>query len=73
MLERYETLLRVSQTLISSHCSEGLFDILVRELRAVVSFDFLGAGIYVVLNRIDLSEAPPEKSVFAAAEGIRSY
>jgi formate hydrogenlyase transcriptional activator len=46
MVERYETLLRVSQTLISSHCSEGLFDILVRELRAVVSFDFLGAGIY---------------------------
>jgi formate hydrogenlyase transcriptional activator len=45
MAERYETLLRVSQTLISSHCSEGLFDILVRELRAVVSFDFLGAGI----------------------------
>ena len=46
MVERYETLLRVSQTLISSHCSEGLFDILTRELRAVVSFDFLGAGIY---------------------------
>jgi hypothetical protein len=46
MVERYETLLRVSQTLISSHCSEGLFDMLTRELRAVVSFDFLGAGIY---------------------------
>ncbi len=46
MVERYETLLRVSQSLISSHCSEGLFDILTRELRAVVSFDFLGAGIY---------------------------
>ena len=46
MAERYETLLRVSQVLISSQCSEGLFDILTRELRAVVSFDFLGAGIY---------------------------
>ena len=44
--ERYATLLRVSQALISSHCSEGLFDILARELRTVVSFDFLGAGIY---------------------------
>ena len=46
MVERYETLLRVSQTLISSHCSQGVFDILIRELRAVVNFDFLGAGIY---------------------------
>jgi len=46
MAERYETLLRVSQVLISSQCSEGLFDILTRELRTVVSFDFIGAGIY---------------------------
>jgi len=45
-VERYETLLRVSQALISRPCSEGLFDILARELRAVVTFDFLGAGIY---------------------------
>jgi formate hydrogenlyase transcriptional activator len=46
VVERYETLLRVSQTLICAHCSEGFFDILTRELRTVVSFDFLGAGIY---------------------------
>jgi len=46
MTDRYETLLRVSQALISVHCSEGLFDILARELGRVVSFDFLGAGIY---------------------------
>lgn len=44
--QRYETLLRVSQALISKYCSEGLFDVLARELREVVSFDFLVAGIY---------------------------
>jgi PAS domain S-box-containing protein len=44
--ERYEALLRVSQTLISIRSSEELFCILARELRAVVNFYFLGVGIY---------------------------
>lgn len=46
LAERYETLLRVSQALISSQCSKGFFNTLARELREVVSFDYLGAGIY---------------------------
>src|SRR5882724_2909085 len=44
--ERYEALLRVSQTLISIRSSEELFNILARELRAVVSFYVMGVGIY---------------------------
>jgi formate hydrogenlyase transcriptional activator len=44
--ERYQALLRVSQTLMSNRCSEGLLSLLARELREVVNFDFLGVGIY---------------------------
>src|ERR1700720_235013 len=44
--KRYETLLRVSQTLISIRSSEELFSILARELRAVVNFYVMGVGIY---------------------------
>src|SRR5712671_4144531 len=44
--QRYEALLRVSQTLISIRSSEELFSILARELRAVVSFYVMGVGIY---------------------------
>src|SRR5438132_13719474 len=44
--ERYEALLRVSQTLISIRSSEELFSILARELRAVVNFYVMGVGIY---------------------------
>jgi len=44
--ERYEALFRVSQSLISACCSEKLFSILVRELRQVLNFDYLGVGIY---------------------------
>ena len=44
--KRYETLLRVSQTLISIRSSDELFSILARELRAVVSFYVMGVGIY---------------------------
>jgi formate hydrogenlyase transcriptional activator len=44
--ERYEALLRVSETLISSRCSGELLGSLARELRQVVSFSFLGVGIY---------------------------
>src|SRR5437763_10015697 len=43
---RYEALLRVSQTLISIRSSEELFSILARELRAVVNFYVMGVGIY---------------------------
>jgi formate hydrogenlyase transcriptional activator len=43
---RYETLIRVSQTLISNRSSEELFSILARELRAVVNFYVMGVGIY---------------------------
>src|SRR5438034_10166946 len=44
--ERYEALLRVSQSLISTRSSEELFSILARELRAVVNFYVMGVGIY---------------------------
>src|ERR1700688_1414742 len=44
--ERYEALLRVSQTLISMRSSEELFRLLARELRAVVNFYVMGVGIY---------------------------
>jgi len=44
--ERYEALLRVSQTLISIRSSEELFSLLARELRAVVNFYVMGVGIY---------------------------
>src|SRR5882724_989836 len=46
VIERYEALLRVSQTLISIRSSEELFSILARELRAVVIFYVMGVGIY---------------------------
>src|SRR3984893_6646178 len=46
LTERYEALLRVSQTLISVRSSEELFDILARELRAVMNFYVMGVGIY---------------------------
>jgi len=44
--ERYQALLRVSQTLISIRSSEELFRLLARELRAVVSFCVMGVGFY---------------------------
>src|SRR3989449_10494832 len=44
--KRYEALLRVSQTLISSRSSEELFRLLASELRAVVNFYVTGVGIY---------------------------
>jgi formate hydrogenlyase transcriptional activator len=44
--ERYEALLRLSQALISNCCSEEVLKILVRELREVVEFHYLGVGIY---------------------------
>ena len=44
--ERYESLFRVSQTLISIRSSEELFRLLARELRAVVNFYVMGVGIY---------------------------
>src|SRR5712675_2047894 len=44
--QRYEALLRVSQTLISIRSSEELFSILARELGAVVNFYVMGVGIY---------------------------
>ena len=46
LTERYEALLRVSQTLISIRSPEELFSVLARELRAVVSFYVRGVGIY---------------------------
>ena len=44
--ERYEALLRVSQTLISVRSWEKLLSILARELRAVANFCYLGGAIY---------------------------
>ena len=46
VIDRYEALLRVSQTLISIRSSEELFRLLARELRAVVDFYVMGVGIY---------------------------
>src|SRR5258705_10347879 len=46
VIERYEALFRVSQTLISIRSSEELFSILARELRAVVNFYSMCVGIY---------------------------
>src|SRR5258705_8973909 len=46
LTERYEALLRVSQTLISIRSSEELFSVLARELRGVVNFYVMGVGIY---------------------------
>jgi len=46
LTERYEALLRLSQTLISIRSSEELFKLLALELRAVVSFYVMGVGIY---------------------------
>ena len=46
LTERYEALLRVSQTLISIRSSEELFRLLARELLAVVNFYVMGVGIY---------------------------
>src|SRR5260370_13775279 len=46
LTERYEALLRVSQTLISIRASEELFSVLARELRGVVTFYVVGVGIY---------------------------
>src|ERR1700730_7097937 len=44
--ERYEALLRASQTLISIRSSAELFSILAHELRAVANFCYLGVAIY---------------------------
>ena len=44
--ERYEALLRVSQTLLSIRSSDELFSILARELCAVVNFYVMSIGIY---------------------------
>ncbi|HEY1951070.1 MAG TPA: sigma 54-interacting transcriptional regulator [Bryobacteraceae bacterium] len=44
--ERYEALLRVSQTLLSTRSSEELFRVLARVLHAMVNFYVMGVGIY---------------------------
>ena len=44
--ERYEALFRLSQALISDRGPDELFNILVRELRQVVEFDYLAIVIY---------------------------
>src|SRR6202795_1907719 len=44
--ERYEALLRASQTLISIRSSDELFSTLAHELRAVANFCYLGVAIY---------------------------
>src|SRR5258706_492304 len=46
LTERYEALLRVSQTLISIRSSEELFSVLARELRGVVNCYVMGVGLY---------------------------
>lgn len=72
--ERYEALLRVSQVLISNRNSEELFSILVRELREVVEFSYLGVGIYdeklheVRFKRFDRAGSPMEVPGLAPEE-----
>src|SRR5882762_6085338 len=46
LTERYEALLRVSQTLMSNRSPEELLSVLARELREVVNFHCLGVCIY---------------------------
>jgi formate hydrogenlyase transcriptional activator len=46
LTERYEALFRLSQAINSNCCSEELLKSLVRELREVVEFYYLGIGIY---------------------------
>lgn len=45
-VDRYKALLRVSQTLNLTRCPERLLGVLVRELRTVIEFYYLGVGIY---------------------------
>src|SRR5260370_7605268 len=76
LTERYEALLRVSQTLISIRSSEELFSLLARELRAVVNFYFLGVGIYdeeaheVRVKSFGESGAPLQASNLAPEETL---
>ncbi len=44
--DRFEALLRVSQTLNSTRCPERLLGVLVRELRTVIEFHYLAVGTY---------------------------
>jgi formate hydrogenlyase transcriptional activator len=46
LTERYEALFRLSQAINSNCCSEELLKSLVRELREVVEFYYLGIGLY---------------------------
>jgi hypothetical protein len=46
LTERYEALLRISQTFISTRSSKDLFSVLARELRAVATFYVMDVGIY---------------------------
>ena len=74
--ERYEALLRLSQTLISKRCSEELLSLLARELREVVNFYFLGVGIYdekaheVHLRLFNESGAPIQTPKLAPEESV---
>jgi formate hydrogenlyase transcriptional activator len=73
--ERYEGLLRVSQTL-TSRSPEDLLSVLARELRRVVEFYYLGVGIYdekahsVSLKLFDDSGAPIEAPELATEETL---
>ncbi len=74
--ERYESLLRVSQTLTSTRSFEDLLSILARELRRVVEFYYLGVGIYdekahsVSLKLFDDSGAPIEAPELAPEQTL---
>jgi formate hydrogenlyase transcriptional activator len=74
--ERYEALFRLSQAVNSNCCSEELLKNLVRELRDVVEFYYLGIGIYdektheLEIKCFDHEGAPIEVPKFAPEETL---
>ena len=76
LTERYEALLRVSQTLISNRSLEELLSVLARELREVVHFHYLGVGIYdekaheVCLKMFGESGTPLQVPTIAPEESV---
>lgn len=74
--ERYEALFRVSRTLMSNRDPEALLRVLSVELREVMSFCYLGVGIYdeeaheVGLHMFDASGAAISPPKLAAEETL---
>ncbi len=76
LTERYEALFRLSQGLRSNCCSDELMNVLVRELREVVDFHFIGIGTFEAQARetcikcFDQAGAPIEVPKLAPEESL---